>query len=231
VGGHNGGSHCGAVLSSSLETTATGRGYFRSAAWGLVVAALLMAYAAWAVRDHLLTGLADLWIVSDTLAPADVVVIFGGGLETRPFVAADYYKAGLVKGVLLSNVRSSRAEALGILPLHAELNRKVLLALGVPESAIQTFGSQLSNTYEEASALHDWALRTHAHAIIVPSDLFSSRRVRWMVNHALADTATQTYVAALDSPEYSRRDWWCREQGLIAFQNEVVKYVYYRLKY
>jgi hypothetical protein len=51
------------------------------------------------------------------------------------------------------------------------------------------------------------------------------------VNHALADTGTQTYVAALDSPDYSRRDWWCREQGLIAFQNEVVKYVYYRLKY
>jgi hypothetical protein len=200
-------------------------------ALALVVALAILSAAAWIARGPLLRGAAELWIVSDPVAPADVVVILGGGIETRPFAAADYYKAGLVKGVLLSNVSPNGVEALGIAPAHVELIRSVLLKLGVPAAAIETFGTGLSNTYEEALALQIWAKRTHARAVIVPSEIFSSRRVRWVVRHALADTATQVYVPALDSPEYDRRNWWNHEQGVIAFQNELIKYAYYRFKY
>jgi hypothetical protein len=31
------------------------------------------------------------WVVSDSIAPADAIVVLGGGLETRPFAAADLY--------------------------------------------------------------------------------------------------------------------------------------------
>jgi len=197
----------------------------------LVVALALLSAGAWLARAPLLRGAAELWIVSDPVEAADVVVILGGGVETRPFAAADYYRSGLVKGVLLSNVSPNRVEALGIAPSHVELNRSVLLKLGVPATAIEVFGAGLSNTYEEAVALRVWAERTHPRAVIVPSEIFSSRRVRWIVRHALADTATEAYVPALDSPEYNRRTWWKHEQGVIAFQNEIIKYAYYRFKY
>jgi uncharacterized SAM-binding protein YcdF (DUF218 family) len=194
----------------------------------LVVAAL--GVVAWVARERLLRSAADLWIVSDQLAPADAVAVLGGGLETRPFVAADYYRRGLVKKVLVSNVAASRAEQLGVLMSHVAVNRQVLLKLGVPESDIETFGADLSNTRDEALALRDWAERTGSRSIIVPTEIFSSRRVRWTLRRVLGNAVT-VRVAALDPANYRRDDWWREVEGLVGFQNEVVKYLYYRVKY
>jgi hypothetical protein len=70
-----------------------------------IVAALILsglAGLAWAARAPLLRGVADLWIVADPLTPADVAVVLGGGLDVRPFAAAELYHKGLVKKVLVS---------------------------------------------------------------------------------------------------------------------------------
>src|SRR5262249_44352937 len=147
----------------------------------------ILGLAAWVGRAPLLRTAAELWIVSDQPATADAVAILGGGLEHRPFAAAEYYKQGLVEKVLVSNIGSSRAERLGVLQSHVEANRKVLLTLGVPETAIEVFGSGLSNTYEEALALRDWAARAGARSIIVPTEIFPARRVRWMLHRVFTD--------------------------------------------
>jgi uncharacterized SAM-binding protein YcdF (DUF218 family) len=196
----------------------------------LLALIVVLGAAAWFGRAPLLRSAADLWIVSDPVAPADAVAIFGGGLEYRPFAAAEYYRRGLARKILLSNIGSSRAERLGVLESHVEHNRKVLLKLGVPETDIETFGSALSNTYEEALALRDWAARRGARSIIVPTEIFSARRVRWMLHRVFTDGGI-IRVPALDPLEYRRDDWWKNERGLIAFQNEIIKYVYYRFKY
>jgi len=200
-----------------------------------VTLALLLALAAtgmvaWFAREPLLRSAADLWIVSDPLAPADAVAVLGGGLETRPFIAADYYRRGLAKKVLISNIRESRAEQLGVVMSHLAANRQVLLRLGVPESDIGTFGANLSSTREEALALREWAQRTGSRSLIVPTEIFSARRVRWILHRVLGDAVT-VRVAALDPTNYRRDDWWREVEGLVAFQNEVVKYLYYRVKY
>ena len=110
-------------------------------------------------RAALLRGTADLWIVSDSITPADAVVVLGGGIDVRPFVAAELYAKGLVKKVLLSKVDEGRSVEIGALVGHTEANRRVLLRLGVPESAIETFGNANRNTWEEAVALKDWTDR------------------------------------------------------------------------
>jgi uncharacterized SAM-binding protein YcdF (DUF218 family) len=184
----------------------------------------------WLERAPLLRSAADAWVVSDQPGPADAVAVFGGGLEDRPFAAAEYYRAGLVKKVLVSSDRVGPAEQLGIVKPDALANREVLVKLGVPERDIEYFGESLSNTHEEALALQAWAEKAGAHAIIVPTELFAARRVRWMLRHALASDVT-IEVPALEPLEYHRDDWWHHEQGVIAFQNEILKYVYYRLKY
>jgi len=185
----------------------------------------------WYKRAILLREVAELWIVSDPVDQADAVVVLGGGLGFRPFAAAKYYKQGLAKRILVSNVRPDRAEMLGVLPSHTALNRDVLIKLGVPETAIETFGSELSNTFQEAAALREWTMRTHAHSVIVPTQAFSSRRVRWMIERELTGTGTRVRVIALDDTEYGLSDWWMDDKAIIGFQNEVIKYVYYRLKY
>jgi uncharacterized SAM-binding protein YcdF (DUF218 family) len=202
----------------------------RRATLVLLVLAVGAGVASWFARESLLRTIANLWIVSDQLSVADAVAVFGGGIDSRPFAAADYHRRGLVKKVLLANIGASRAERLGVVMSHVNANRQVLIRLGVPESDIETFGSNLSNTRDEALALREWVERRGIRSIIVPAEIFSARRVRWTLRRVLGDQII-IHVPALEPAEYRRDDWWRHVRGLIEFQNEVIKYLYYRLSY
>jgi uncharacterized SAM-binding protein YcdF (DUF218 family) len=182
----------------------------------LVVFAVVAAVGigGWTGREWLLRSVVDLWIVSDPLGPADAVAVFGGGVADRPFAAAQYYRQGWVTKILVDEPNSEA----------------VLLKLGIPESAIETFGHALDNTHQEALALRAWAEQHNLYSIIVPTEIFSTSRVRWMLRRAFP-SEVQIRVIALDAPDYRWDDWWCRTQGIAALKNEVIKYLYYKLRY
>jgi hypothetical protein len=94
-------------------------------------------------------------------------------LETRPFAAAALYKNGFAPKILVSDVKPSRAEKLGVVASHVDQNRE----LGIPAEAITGFGAGVTNTYGGARALSPWAAANGAKGVIVPTGLFSSRRV------------------------------------------------------
>ncbi len=179
----------------------------------------------------LLRGAADLWIVSDPVTRSDVVAVLGGGLEVRPFAAAELYKKGLVTKVLVSQVAEARSTKIGGIPGHSELNRMLLLKLGVPETAIEMFGQANRNTWDEAAALRNWADQHRVSRIIIPTEIFSARRVRWIFDREFAGSSVRLEIPSFEAPGYTRAEWWKTEAGMIAFQNEIMKYLYYRLKY
>lgn len=188
--------------------------------------------AAWIEREALLRGAANVWIVSDPITSADAVVVLGGGVDERPFVAADLYAKGLVRKVLLSEVKEPPSVEIGALMSATEENRRVLLRLGVPEYAIETFGNANKNTWEEALALKKWTDRKVVSALIIPTEIFPARRVSWTFRHEFAGTGVRIEVPSFNPPKlYTRADWWRTEDGVIEFQNEILKYFYYRLKY
>ena len=201
--------------------------------WCLAIVSLSagLAVGAWLERGLLLQGLADLWIVSDPVTRGDAVAVLGGGIDLRPFVAADLYRKGFVGKILISRVAEGRSVTSGELPGHTELNRTVLLNLGVPETAIETFGTANRNTMEEALALRDWAERNGSSVLIIPTDIFAARRVSWIFRREFFGSDVRIEVPSFDAENYTRTGWWKTEQGLIAFQNEVLKYIYYRVKY
>jgi uncharacterized SAM-binding protein YcdF (DUF218 family) len=197
----------------------------------ILVLTILVA-GGWLQRAPLLRGAADFWIVSDPVTKSDVVAVLGGGLETRPFVAAELYKKGLVSKVLISQVPESRSTTMGGIPGHSELNRMLLVKLGVPEADIEMFGQGNKNTMDEALALRDWAEQRRVSQIIVPTEIFAARRVRWIFHREFARSSVQLEISSFDAPGYyTRADWWKTEAGLITFQNEVLKYLYYRVRY
>jgi uncharacterized SAM-binding protein YcdF (DUF218 family) len=186
-----------------------------------------VATGGWLVREPVLLGATDLWIVSDPISRADAIVVLGGGLGTRPFVAAELWQRGLADKILISQA----ALSMGAIPSHTELNREILLKMGVPAGAIQTFGTANRNTREEAVALREWAERNAASVFIIPIEIFPARRVRWIFRREFSGTAVIIEVPSFEPSRYTRWDWWKTEQGLVAFQNEFLKYIYYRLKY
>jgi hypothetical protein len=186
----------------------------------------------WLERAALLRGAAYLWIVSDPITRADAVVVLGGGSDMRPFVAADLYAKGLVHRILVSQVKERRTVSIGAFQGQTEQNLMVLRKLGVPDDAIELFGNEVENTHDEAVALKDWTERHAASAFIVPAEVFFARRVRWIFQREFSGTAVRIEVPSFDLPsDHSRSEWWKTEAGVIAFQNEVLKYLYYRLKY
>jgi len=172
-----------------------------------------------------------LWVVSDALDRADAIVILGGRLDVRPFATAALYKRGLAQQVLVSNVRAGPINPLQLLPSQIELTRQILFKLGVPQQTIVEFGDGSSNTYEEARAVLDWARASGARSLIIPTDIFTSRRIRWIFQRQLAPVGVRVMVQSVEPPEYTIDDWWRHESGIIEFQNEVIKHLYYRLKY
>jgi uncharacterized SAM-binding protein YcdF (DUF218 family) len=195
---------------------------------GLVV---LLAAFCFAFRSPLLTGLANAWIVNEPLERADAIVVLGGGLETRPFEAARLYHEGLAPKVLLMDVKPSPTTKLGITSPEKDLTRQVLLKKEVPDSDCITIGNGVANTYDESRAVRAWLEKTGAKKIIIPTDLFHTRRVRWLFRKQLNGSGARALVVAVAPEQYRATNWWHHEEGLISFQNEVIKFAYYHLKY
>jgi uncharacterized SAM-binding protein YcdF (DUF218 family) len=196
-----------------------------------MLAVAVLVAGVWFERAPLLRGAADLWIVSDPVTRSDVVAVLGGDVDVRPFVAAELYERGLVTKIVISQVAESRSSKIGVIPGHSELNRMVLLKLGVPEGAIGMFGKQNRSTRDEAVALRDWAEQREISRIIVPTEIFAARRVRWIFDREFAGSSVRLEIPSFEPPEYTGVEWWKTEEGMIAFQNEIMKYLYYRLKY
>jgi len=98
------------------------------------------------------------------------VLVYGsnGRPCSRFVVAADPYKKGLVSKVRVSRIPEANG---GAMLGHTELNRKALLALGVPDAAIEMFGAENRTPTDEVLALKEWAKQNAASVLIVPSEI------------------------------------------------------------
>lgn len=220
---------------SRAVTTAPGGPPVRRSRWkrrwiAFATCAILL-LGTYVFRAAVLRGLANAWIVEDALTPSDAAVLLGGGVDRRPFAAAGLYTNHLVKVILVMQVDRSPTDQLELTRPESEVSRDVLLRLGVPAENIRTVGKAVTSTYEEALAVREWVRENEAKQLIVATDLFHTRRVRWLFTKLLADSGVRVLVQPLDSRGYTRADWWQHEAGLIAFQNEVIKHLLYRWKY
>ena len=199
-------------------------------ALGLLVLCALLA-AGYVFRAPLLRGAARVWIVNNPMTPADAIVVPGGGVQTRPFAAACLYHLGLAPKILLTTTRILPSEQLGVNPSDTEIARQILLKKDVPESAIVVLPEIVSSTYDEAVAVRTWAETNHLHRLIIATDIFHTRRARWVFRKELGPAGTRVEVDAVPVNDYSATNWWQHDDGVVAFQNELLKYIYYRLKY
>ena len=195
------------------------------------VAVFALGAVSWFLRGQLLRGLANALIVQDPLSKADAVVVLGGGMQTRPFEAARLYREGYAPRVLVASPELRPTDKMGITAADTKVTKRILSKQGMPDSAVVEFGDEVSSTHEEALALGSWIRKTGAKKIIIVSDPFHTRRVRWLFKKELQPVGTEILTVAAPSLKYDASNWWQTEQGLIEFQNELIKYAYYRFNY
>jgi len=181
----------------------------------LLVVAIAVSLLAWRGYEPVLRLAAYQWAISDTLDPADAVVVLGGGTPDRPHEAVELYFRGMASRILLDD----------------DGDQKLVLGRNVPPQAVVMFGSGLRNTYEESCALVDWAKKNGAQRFIIPTELFSSRRVRWIFAHKLDDLGAHVVLDVVRPSRYTPDDWWLNRDGRAQFLTEIAKYFYYRVRY
>ena len=209
--------------------------------WRRVFAVVLRVAAAGlllvALRVPLLKGLAAWWVVDEAPVAAEAIVVLGGGEEYRPFAAARLWKSGLSPVILVPEVKRSPTEALGLRPSTTTIILGVLKAEGVPDSAIVKIGKDVSSTREEAVAVREWAAGAGSvqakggagWRLLIPTDPFPTRRTNWLFEKMIP--GVEAVVVRTDPPDMDVAAWWTKENSLISFNNECVKYLLYRLKY
>ncbi len=199
--------------------------------WRAALGVAIILSALYFARVPILAGLARLWIVDEPVAPAQAIVVLGGNPSGRGAAAAALYKQGAAPLVLISSPELTAVQKLRLQSTDADLTRQFLVAQGVPASAIENFGTELTSTRDEAMSLRDWCTRHPAARLIVPTDLFHTRRADWFIEKALAGTGTDVRVTAVAPLRYTAQNWWRHEDGLIAFETEVIKFTWYWFHY
>lgn len=192
---------------------------------------LVLGCATWWWRAPLLHGAAQWWIVSDAPEKADAIVILGGGLDSRPVEAARLYHAGYAPRILVMRPEPTRVNELGLLIDYCSLTCTLLEMDGVPAEAIVTLPETVTSTFDEAKSLANWARANNAHRFLTPTEIFHTRRARWILRRTLNQPEDDIRMIAIPHKYYDASNWWKNERGLMDFQNELVKFGMYLCRY
>jgi uncharacterized SAM-binding protein YcdF (DUF218 family) len=198
-----------------------------------VAGLLLLVILAYVFHSQILTGIADYLIVNDRLQPADAIFLLNSDVNIRPFRAAELYKQGLAREVIIARAEDTPVVSLGLLPNDTDISVGVMEKLGVPPEKIivLTVPGGVTSTHDEAAALRTYIETTHIRRIILVTSVFHTRRAGWIFHRTLAGLPVVLEIAAVPYTDFDQTTWWKNEDGLITINNEYIKLIFYLFTY
>jgi uncharacterized SAM-binding protein YcdF (DUF218 family) len=157
-------------------------------------------------------------------------MVLGGGVTTRPFVAAALVRLGMARQVLLPHMVRPAAGEEEFLPPEDEHARDVLLRRGVLRENILVIGRSCAHTEAEAQALKTWLETDRNARVTIVTDGYHTRRARWIFRRVLGDAAGRVYFVSAPTDSFLPERWWQTEAGLSRILGEYLKllaYVFY----
>ena len=149
----------------------------------------------------------------DPLQKADVILVPAGTRADRLLEGYDLYKDGWAPIVMLSPGRPEPGERLlrsrGIaFPLEVELQRDVLIRLGVPANAVIAPPGYMDNTAQEARLLRDTVRARGWRRVIVVTSKYHTRRSGFAFRQAMAKTGAQVIMRSSRYDPSDPANWW-----------------------
>jgi uncharacterized SAM-binding protein YcdF (DUF218 family) len=183
-------------------------------------------------RHRVLPALARFLDVSEPAQATDYVMVLGGDLETRPFAAAAFLRAGLARKALMANIQPSVDSLDGIVASEQDLIRAVLVRQGVAPDAIGRLpGKECRSTFDEACALAEFLAAEPDSSVTVVTSSYHTRRVRMIFRKVLGERAVRVHFRGVPSDGFNENNWWHFEGGLLAYLNEYLKLAFYLVRY
>ena len=177
-------------------------------------------------------GLGSFLAREDPLAKSDAIFVFAGTEMVRALEGADLYLAGYAPRIVLTyetadgGVLALRRRGIEY-PARAEVERDVLVRLGVSRDAIIIPGRIHDNTAEEAQTIRQLALQNHWQRVIGVTSKYHLRRAGFAVRRELRGTGVQIVMHGTRYDESLPSRWWERRGDIRFALTEAAKLIAY----
>lgn len=161
----------------------------------------------------------------------DYVIVLGGNVAVRAFVAASLIRLGLARQALVTHVASSPEVEQKILPPEHEVAIRILRHRGVPGGDILLLGRNNRSTYDEAVALAEFLASAPDARVLVVTNHYHTRRARWIFSQVLGEQMAQVAFVSAPTEEFQRDTWWQSDRGFSAIVGENLKFGFYLFRY
>ena len=157
----------------------------------------------------------------------DLIVTLGGGGIERDQMAADLYKAGYAKKILLTGMYASLRAGQSYYQSPRSL---FLLKQGIPAKALHFDGLSI-NTHQEAINIAAVLTAQHWHSALVVTDPPHIRRVAFCLSSVFKKTNLSYWLIPSNAPTWHADRWWQDERWRRFSLDEVLKLIFYAIVY
>lgn len=178
-------------------------------------------------------GIGRFMASEDPLQPADAIVVLGGTRAERPLEAADLYLEKYAPIVVLSQgnledhaLNEARRRGARI-TTDFELQKRMLIDVGVPDEAVITTPSTHDNTAEEARSMAALSSQKGWRRLIVVSSKYHLRRAALAFHRAFRGTGIDVRMRGSRYDRSTPARWWSRRGDVRWLASEVPKLIAY----
>lgn len=192
---------------------------------------LLLFSGCYLLREKVFRSMAHFLIQQDELQSTAAMAVLSGGGWDRGNEAGRIFKKGLVKQVICTGGNPlPDLKAYGLDVTESDVTKQNLLRNAVPDSAIIQI-KKGSSTMEEKQLLLKYCSEHGIKKLLLLSSLYHTRRIRSVFEEEFRKAGITLIIRGSRSSRFDEYRWWESEDGLIAMNNEMMKTIYYLLKY
>ena len=181
--------------------------------------------------NRIFRGVGSWLSATDNPEPTAMCFVLGGNSYERGIAATELFKQfPLQKFMATGGNYPYQILCLDTTMLECELTRHFMISRGVPAEQVDTLSSAHS-TMDESNEILQWCKANDAKFITVISSSCHMRRVRMVFEDKFDDAGIKINFHGAAPLDYSQDNWWKNEEGMIMTNNELVKILYYAIKY
>lgn len=193
-----------------------------------LVAVLLVLFL---MRNKILVGIGDWLDAGEAPQYTEACFILGGNSYERGLQGVEMYKLfPQQRFVATGGNYPLQIQALDTMMTEAQLTRHIMCRKGVPSEQIDMLQTAHS-TMDESEEILAYCKTNGIKNITIVSSSLHLKRVSWVFNDKFEEAGITVHYTGANAIEYDYTNWWKNEEGLIMVNNELVKLLYYAIKY
>jgi uncharacterized SAM-binding protein YcdF (DUF218 family) len=179
-------------------------------------------------RVFWLTAIGSFLVYQDPIAPADAILVLGGGKWERVEQGISLYRAKYADTIMFTGMYAGHGWKMPITHWALEA-QKMSVENGIPkDNTVTIFGS--SSTLNDATLAKAYCLEHKYKSLIVVTEPYHTRRSHYVFDKVFKRSGVRVMIYPDEESWYAKSTWWHTEEGLMETNSEYLKLLYYLAK-